>query len=208
VDGETDNLSGLVDLLREINPPYGKFAVTGNHEFYAGLDQSLNFTKAAGFTVLRGAGADVGGFITIAGIDDPTAKTFDAVEGIREEQLLSGLSDGRFAILLKHQPFVLKGSPPLFDLQLSGHTHKGQIFPFTLLTRLVFSYNSGCHQLADGSILYVSRGSGTWGPPMRLMAPPEITIIDLRHDGSCCRNRTNTVEEHLFAYCKNLLSNI
>ncbi|MBN2539489.1 MAG: metallophosphoesterase [Deltaproteobacteria bacterium] len=184
VDGETDNLSCLVELLRKIAPAYGKFAVTGNHEFYAGLTQSLNFTRTAGFTVLRGEGADVGGFITIAGVDDPTAKIFGAVEGVREDKLLSGFSDDRFTILLKHQPVVLKGSPALFDLQLSGHTHKGQIFPFTLLTRLVFSFNSGRYQLADGAMLYVSRGSGTWGPPMRLMAPPEITIIDLIHDGS------------------------
>ena len=182
VDGETNNLSKLADFLREIDPAYGKFAVTGNHEFYAGLTQSLNFTRTAGFTVLRGEGADVSGFITIAGVDDPTAKTFDAIEGVREEKLLPGFSDDRFTILLKHQPVVLKGSPALFDLQLSGHTHKGQIFPFTLLTRLVFSFNSGRYQLADGATLYVSRGSGTWGPPMRLMAPPEITIIDLIHD--------------------------
>ncbi|MBW2558699.1 MAG: metallophosphoesterase [Deltaproteobacteria bacterium] len=181
VDGQADNMSGSADLLRGINPEYGKFAVTGNHEFYAGLTQSLDFTRRAGFAVLRGEGVDVGGFINVAGVDDPTARIYGAVEGIPEKKLFSGFSDDRFTILLKHQPVVLKGSPALFDLQLSGHTHKGQIFPFTLVTRLFFAFNSGCYHLDEGSVLCVSRGAGTWGPPMRFMAPPEITIIDLVH---------------------------
>lgn len=181
VDGQADNLSGPADLLREIIPAYGKFAVTGNHEFYAGLVQALDFTERAEFRVLRGEGTNVGGFINVAGVDDPTARIYGAVEGVPEEKLLSGFSDDMFTILLKHQPVVKKGSPGLFDLQLSGHTHKGQMFPFNLVTRLVFAFNSGCYHLDGGSVLYVSRGAGTWGPPMRLMAPPEITIIDLVH---------------------------
>ncbi|MDO9516035.1 MAG: metallophosphoesterase [Syntrophales bacterium] len=184
VDGETNNLSALADILRETNPAYGKFAVTGNHEFYAGLTQSLDFTRKAGFTVLRGEEADVGGFMTVAGVDDPTGRIYRSLAGAPEKELLERAPGDRFTILLKHQPVVLKGSPALFDLQLSGHTHKGQIFPFTLLTRLAFAFNSGQHQLTDRAILYVSRGSGTWGPPMRIMAPPEITIIDLIHDGA------------------------
>lgn len=181
VDGQADNMSRSADLLREINPEYGKFAVTGNHEFYAGLAQALDFTERAGFRVLRGEGVNVGGFIDVAGVDDPTARIYGAIEGVPEDKLLSGFSNDRFTILLKHQPVVRKASPDLFDLQLSGHTHKGQIFPFTLVTRLFFAFNSGCYHLDGGSVLYVSRGAGTWGPPMRLMAPPEITIIDLVH---------------------------
>jgi len=184
VDGETNNLSKLSDLLRKIDPAYGKFAVTGNHEFYAGLAQSLDFTRKAGFAVLRGERADVGGFVTVAGVDDPTGRIYRSREGAPEKELLEESHGDRFTLLLKHQPVVLKGSTALFDLQLSGHTHKGQMFPFTLLTRLAFTFNSGLYQLTDGAMLYVSRGAGTWGPPMRLMAPPEITIIDLIHEGS------------------------
>jgi hypothetical protein len=66
-----------------------------------------------------------------------------------------------------------------FDLQLSGHVHKGQIFPFNLLTWLAFPVRAGMNQLADGSLLYVNRGTGTWGPPIRFLAPPELTVIDL-----------------------------
>ena len=180
VDGETNNLSGLAVLLREIEPAYGKYAVTGNHEFYAGLDQALTFTKNAGFTPLRGEQRDVAEFLTVAGVDDSAGKIYRSHTGLPESELLAGLSDNRFILFLKHQPVVPISS---FDLQLSGHTHQGQLFPFTLLTRLVFPYNSGLHRLGNGSQLYVSRGSGTWGPPMRLMAPPEVTIIDLVHDG-------------------------
>ena len=184
IDGEADNMSGAVDLLRKIKPAYGKYAVTGNHEFYAGLAQAINFTEGAGFRVLRGEGTNVGGLINIAGVDDSTARVYGAIEGVPEEKLLTGFSGDQFTLLLKHQPVVHKTSPGFFDLQLSGHTHKGQIFPFTLITRLVFRFNSGYYHLKEGSAIYVSRGAGTWGPPMRFMAPPEITIIDLVHDGS------------------------
>ena len=67
----------------------------------------------------------------------------------------------------------------LFDLQLSGHTHQGQIFPFSLITRMVFPHHSGDYRLPGRGLLHVNRGTGTWGPPMRFLAPPEITVIDL-----------------------------
>ena len=70
-----------------------------------------------------------------------------------------------------------------YDLQLSGHTHKGQIFPFTLVTRLWFARQDGLYRLEGGSLLYVSRGTGTWGPPMRFLAPPEVTLITVTRTG-------------------------
>jgi predicted MPP superfamily phosphohydrolase len=181
VDGQIDNLTGLAELLRTVNPPYGKFAITGNHEFYAGLDQALNFTQSAGFTVLRGEGYDADGIITIVGIDDPTGKYFGSYRGVSEKTLLSHHSNKKFVLLLKHIPIVNKEAVGLFDLQLSGHTHGGQIFPFSLITRLFFPYHAGLIPLSHGSQLYVSRGSGTWGPPIRFLSPPEVTIIKLVH---------------------------
>jgi len=74
---------------------------------------------------------------------------------------------------------VEQGASGAFDLQLSGHTHGGQIFPFSLITRLVFPFHAGNYRLTDGALLHVNRGTGTWGPPVRFLAPPEITIIDL-----------------------------
>jgi predicted MPP superfamily phosphohydrolase len=181
VDGQIDDLGGLAELLSEIRPPYGKFAVTGNHEFYAGLDQALRFTEKAGFTVLRGEARDVAGFVTIAGVDDPTARYFGAVRGAPEPRLLAGVPRERLALLLKHRPVIGEKALGLIDVQLSGHTHKGQIFPFTYLSKAFFPYNAGLVSLPGNFYLYVSRGSGTWGPPIRFLAPPEVTIITLVH---------------------------
>ena len=181
VDGQIDDLTGLAELLNEIHPPFGKFAVTGNHEFYAGLDQALRFTEKAGFTVLRGEARDVAGFVTIAGVDDPTARYFGAVRGAPEPRLLAGVPRERFALLLKHRPVMGEEALGLVDMQLSGHTHKGQIFTFNYLSKIFFPHDAGLVHLPGNSFLYVSRGSGTWGPPIRFLAPPEVTIITLVH---------------------------
>jgi predicted MPP superfamily phosphohydrolase len=179
VDGQTDSLNGVGNLLREIKAPLGKYAVTGNHEFYAGLDRSLEFMKQAGFHVLRGEGTSVEGLITIVGVDDPAVRGYGPSREVPEKELLSGLPKETFTLFLKHRPDVEKSAVGLFDLQLSGHAHKGQIFPWTLIVRLVFPQIAGLYDLSSGSSLYVSRGSGTWGPPIRFLAPPEVTVIDL-----------------------------
>lgn len=181
VDGQINRLEGLADLLKEINPRYGKFAITGNHEFYAGLAQALDFTKNAGFSILRGEGVNVSGLINIAGFDDPQGKTYGLYKDISEKELLSGLSPQKFTLLLKHRPVIDKDALGLFDLQLSGHAHKGQIFPFSLITRLYYRHtaHAGHLRLMDNSYLYVSRGAGTWGPPIRFLSLPEVTVIEL-----------------------------
>jgi uncharacterized protein len=179
VDGQTDSLNGVGNLVREIKAPLGKFAVTGNHEFYAGLDRSLEFMKQAGFRVLRGEATTVAGVITIAGVDDPAVRGYGPAKEVPEREILSELPKDKFTLFLKHRPDVEKSAVGLFDLQLSGHAHKGQIFPWTLIVRLVFPQIAGLYDLSSGSSLYVSRGSGTWGPPIRFLAPPEVTIIDL-----------------------------
>ncbi|OGW39287.1 MAG: hypothetical protein A2Y97_08590 [Nitrospirae bacterium RBG_13_39_12] len=179
VDGQIDNLSEFAESFKEINPRYGKFAITGNHEFYAGLTNALNFTEKAGFTVLRGERLTVSGIINIAGVDDPQVKTYGNFRDIPEKELLSGLPGGKFTLLLKHRPLVDKNAIGLFDLQISGHIHKGQIFPFSLITGLYYPTQAGFANLPKGSCLYISRGSGTWGPPIRFLSPPEVTVIEL-----------------------------
>ena len=179
VDGPAARLPGLLEPFGDIRPALGKFAVTGNHEFYAGLEQALAFTREAGFEVLRGEARDLGGVLTLAGVDDPAGRGFSLkgrADGERE--LLAGLSRDRFVLFLKHRPLVEEGSLGLFDLQLSGHTHRGQIYPFNHVVDLYFPRSSGLHDLGR-SHLYVSRGSGTWGPPMRVLAPPEVTVIEI-----------------------------
>ncbi len=90
----------------------------------------------------------------------------------------------QFILYLKHRPLVDKEAIGLFDLQLSGHAHKGQIFPFSLVTKLVYPTDEGGLILPHNSILYVSRGAGTWGPPIRFLAPPDIVVIELMHQDS------------------------
>lgn len=179
VDGQINDLSRMAEMFRNIQVKYGKFAVTGNHEYYAGLDRALAFTEAAGFSVLRGRVVQIEDMIHIAGVDDPAAKRFGLDPAVSEKKLLSGHKKEGFTLLLKHRPLVNQESSGLFDLQLSGHAHKGQIFPFSLIIRMLYPIDAGLLRLEDGSHLYVSRGTGTWGPPMRFLAPPEVTVIDL-----------------------------
>ncbi len=178
VDAQINNLPGLAEMLREVTAKYGKFAIMGNHEYYAGPEKSRAFIQEAGLMLLRDEVVTAGP-ITIVGVDDRTAVQLHLRRPSPEKKLLSGLSRDKFILFLKHQPRIDPNTIGLFDLQLSGHTHKGQIFPFTLLTRLSFPLNAGTYDLGKGSLLHVSRGTGTWGPPVRFLAPPEVTIIQL-----------------------------
>ncbi len=133
----------------------------------------------AGFILLQGETQTLANLIHIAGVDDPAGRYQGRPGSDSEYQVLSTLSTDLFTLLLKHQPIVDKNSTRHFDLQLSGHTHNGQIFPFSLLTRLFYKTHPGLTQLQDGSFAYVSRGSGTWGPPVRFLSPPEVTLIEI-----------------------------
>lgn len=180
VDGQMDGRDGLTGLMREIRPRFGMFAVTGNHELYVGSRQALSFLREAGFTVLRGEAVEIPGVMTVAGVDDPVfCGKVEAAD--QERKVLAQSHPDRFLLLLKHRPLVAAASRGTFDLQLSGHVHKGQIFPFEFLTRIHFPLPTGLSALAEGGALYVSRGTGTWGPPIRFLAPPEVTVFRIRH---------------------------
>jgi len=182
VDGQLDRIDTLADPLRGIQPRYGKFAITGNHEFFAGIARTVAFTEKAGFRMLRDEAVTIPKVLTLVGIDDP-GRGYSPQRLVAEEGLLKGLPKGQFVLLLKHRPLVNNKSLGLFDLQLSGHTHKGQIFPFRYAVSLSFPYYAGFYDLGRGSGLYVSRGSGTWGPPIRFLAPPEVTVIEIIPQG-------------------------
>ncbi len=179
VDGQLDGVAELAEILHRIPAPRGKFAVLGNHEYYAGVDRAIDFTRKSGFTLLRDDSVTIDGAVRIAGVDDPAGARFGRTGGTDETTLLGNRPDGRFTVLLKHRPQLDPATGGKFDLQLSGHTHHGQIFPFRLLTRLVFPLLAGDHPVPGGGILHVSRGTGTWGPPMRFLAPPEITVVEI-----------------------------
>jgi uncharacterized protein len=176
LDGELDQVMVLAKQFVPIKPKFGKYAIMGNHEYYLGIDHALQFTKDAGFDILRNETRQVAG-IDIFGMDDITGRKLGVSPDNRVfEKLLTAGHDG-FVLLLKHQPVV--DEKEKFNLQLSGHTHGGQIFPFRLVTHLFFPTDYGYYPLGKDKILYVSRGAGTWGPPVRIFAPPEITVIDL-----------------------------
>jgi hypothetical protein len=123
--------------------------------------------------------------ITISGVDDPAGRHAGVPPpSLSEQALLGSVPTDRFRLLLKHRPAVPIASDGLFDLQLSGHVHKGQIFPFNLLVRLLYPIPCGTSATPKGSLIHVSRGSGTWGPPLRFLAPPEVTVIDIIPKGS------------------------
>ncbi len=173
VDGVLGGSGHLAEPLTRIRAPAGRFAVLGNHEFYVGEARSLAFIKRAGFVVLRDQARMVAG-LRLVGLDD-------AGHGGRyHEQRLLPPGQGPFTILIKHRPLVNPRALGRFHLQLSGHTHGGQIFPWNLAMRMMYPYPLGLARLPQGGLLYTSRGTGTWGPPIRVLAWPEITVIDLK----------------------------
>ncbi|TLN19158.1 metallophosphoesterase, partial [bacterium] len=171
VDAQLNHLDGLSEIFSAIKPPLGKYAVLGNHESYAGLGNSLDFLDKSGFRLLRDESVTSGGAVNIAGVDDSHKNA--------DEKALSSAQPSLYTIFLKHKPLVDPKAAAIFDLQLSGHAHRGQIFPFNLLSGLNFPMQNGLYRLEGGASLYASRGTGTWGPPMRVFSPPEVTIIDI-----------------------------
>lgn len=176
VDGQGEDFDLLARRFRTLQVTGGLYAITGNHEYFAGLEHSLQFLRNAGFTVLRGEAATTKG-IVLAGVDDPTAQAMGLEVRLDTRMALASARKADFIVLLKHQPVIDSNTP--FDLQLSGHIHGGQIFPFGILPWLTYGVHSGLTRLDDGRQLYVSRGTGTWGPPIRLFAAPEITLITI-----------------------------
>ncbi|MBI4709987.1 MAG: metallophosphoesterase, partial [Nitrospirae bacterium] len=182
LNGTVDNIDYLAGHIKKINARLGKFAVTGNHEFYGGLDNAVKFMQNSGFTVLRGEGVSIQNLINIAGLDDSAVKDFEPAENVPKKsvrKIISELPRNTFTILLNHRPEIDGDALGTFDLMLSGHTHKGQIFPIRIIPKLMFPIDSGYAKLPQGSSVYVSRGAGTAGPPVRFLAPPEITIIEI-----------------------------
>jgi len=182
LDSSVNYIDYLSEKLKDINAPLGKFAVIGNHEFYGGLKHAVKFIEDSGFILLRNYGENVRGIINIAGVDDlgDTGNGLgENAKSSSEREILAGLPPDIFTILLKHRSDVNNDSLGFFDLQLSGHTHKGQIFPINLLTCFIFEHHAGFKNLEKGAAIYVSRGAGTAGPPVRFLSPPELTIIEI-----------------------------
>lgn len=179
VDGNARHVERLLPLLRELRAPLGVYAVTGNHEFYAGLEKSVRLLESAGFTLLRDGHVEVRPGLVLAGVDDLTARRQYGIEHRSLQRALARRPPGA-CILLSHTPWDAEEADTLgVELMLSGHTHDGQIWPFSYLVRLSYPFIGGTYRV--GSLtLHVSRGTGTWGPRLRLWKPAEITLMTLR----------------------------
>lgn len=188
-DQTDEHVSGLAATLAELEAPLGKLAVTGNHEFYRGLARAAPLMRAAGFNVLHGQCVRVAPGLLVAGVDDYAALRLGVAVAEEEDRILPPRERADFVILLKHRPYVEESSVGRFDLQLSGHIHGGQVFPARLPLMLFCRYSAGWYNLGQGSALYVSRGAGTFGVPMRLLSPPEVTLIVLEPTGEAEGNQ-------------------
>jgi hypothetical protein len=181
VDGSVEDLAHHVAPLAKLSAKDGVFFVTGNHEYYSGADEWIAHLRSLGVRVLRNEHLRIRGDegFDLAGIDDANAHEFGNGHGADIEKALAGRDTSRACVLLAHQPRGIHVADKLgVDLQLSGHTHGGQLFPWNFLVRLQQPFVAGLHKLSRAYI-YVSRGTGYWGPPMRVGAPAEITEIEL-----------------------------
>jgi len=175
VDGSVAELGRSVSPLADLRARDGVFFVLGNHEYYSGAKEWIRHLPTLGIRVLVNERVSVAGLagFDLAGVDDPTGAPDMA-------RTLADRDSDRAVVLLAHQPRAVFDASKLgVDLQLSGHTHGGQIFPFHVLVGLQQPYVSGLHD-HHGTAVYVSRGTGYWGPAMRIGAPAEITRIELR----------------------------
>jgi predicted MPP superfamily phosphohydrolase len=182
VDGAAEGTRAKAELMAGLQAAHGVCFVTGNHEYYSGVDEWLAHLPSLGIRVLRNERVTIGEGLDafdLAGVDDWSGRGFGHGHGPDLARALAGRDRGRVLILLAHQPKqIFEAAAADVDLQLSGHTHGGQMFPFGLLVRLQQPYVAGFH-MHEGTGIYVSRGTGYWGPPMRVGSPAEITQIEL-----------------------------
>jgi predicted MPP superfamily phosphohydrolase len=181
VDGTVAELGEAAAPLRNLRARHGSYFVTGNHEYYSEAEEWVAEVERLGLQVLRNERREIlarGGALDLAGVDDPTVDRFGS--GPDLDAALGGRDPSRPVVLLAHQPIVVREAAKHgVDLQLSGHTHGGQMAPFDLLVGLEQPVVSG-HATIDGTRIYVTNGAGFWGPPVRVGAPPQVTLVELR----------------------------
>lgn len=183
VDGSVPQLHNDTAPLGDLNARYGRYFVTGNHEYYSGVMPWLDEVARLGWDVLLNTHRVIekdGARIVLAGVTDFNAGGYFADQTSNPQAAIAGAPVGVVRVLLAHQPkSVVEAAAAGYDLQLSGHTHGGQFFPWDSLARLAQPYIAGLHR-HENMWVYVSRGTGYWGPPVRIGQPSEITLVTLR----------------------------
>jgi predicted MPP superfamily phosphohydrolase len=182
VDGSVAELRSEVEVLKELTAPAGVFFVTGNHEYYSGVLPWIEEMQKLGLTVLQNEHLLLpykNSKIIVAGVHDYTAGQFIKAHASDPQKAIAGAEAGVVKILLAHQPRnIFAAAAAGFDLQISGHTHGGQYLPWSYLVTLSQPYIAGLHR-HDRTWIYVNRGAGYWGPPLRLGIPSEVTLLKL-----------------------------
>jgi len=174
----------LGSAIKNLSAPLGVYGVTGNHEYIGGVDEAAEYLTSHGIHLIRDSVIKINNSFYLAGREDLTIERFSGRTRKSAQELLKDTGDDLPVILLDHQPFRLeKAAAAGADLQLSGHTHHGQLWPFNFITRAVYTISSGFGEV-DGMKVYVSSGIGTWGPPMRLGTRPEIVKIRVNFNSS------------------------
>jgi predicted MPP superfamily phosphohydrolase len=179
VDGSVVELGPAAAPLRDIRSRNGAFFVTGNHEYFSGAEEWVAQVQRLGMRALRNERVEIAG-LDLAGVNDLGGGDPGPHGGPDLDAALGDRDPDRPVVLLAHQPVVVHDAARhKVDLQLSGHTHGGQMVPFNLVVRLAQPVVSG-YATIDGTQLYVTNGAGFWGPPVRVGAPPQVTLIELR----------------------------
>ena len=188
VDGSVRELAVHIAPLADLRSRHGTFVVTGNHEYYSGADAWIAELRRLGLSVLLNehvvlvpadTRASVERPLVLAGVTDFKAAYFDSEQRSDLVRALAGAPSDAVRLLLAHQPRSAAAAAQAgFDLQLSGHTHGGQFYPWNLFVRLQQPFTAGLHRWGKLWV-YTSRGTGYWGPPNRFGSPSEITLLRL-----------------------------
>lgn len=187
IEDETE-AAEIREILSSYIPRLGTWAVLGNHEYYSGLEAVERFFSANGIRLLRDQWATPGGELLLIGRDDRTVERYGGARAplaaIRDEALRNALVDATAlpCVVMDHQPFDLHEAEEVgAHLEVSGHTHRGQLFPFQWIVRAIYECHYGSHRRGD-TRYYVSSGAGTWGPPVRTAGRPEVVILTLQKE--------------------------
>ncbi|WP_098894986.1 metallophosphoesterase [Streptomyces sp. t99] len=176
VDGSVADLGSAAEPLAALRARHGSYFVTGNHEYFSGAEQWVDHVRELGLVPLENARVEIEGF-DLAGVNDIAGETEG--QGPDFGRALGDWDRGRAAVLMAHQPVVIHDAVEHgVDLQLSGHTHGGQLWPGNYLAELANPTVAGLERYGDTQ-LFVSRGAGAWGPPVRVGAPSDITVVEL-----------------------------
>jgi predicted MPP superfamily phosphohydrolase len=171
---------GIGEAFEKLNPKYGVYSITGNHEYINGVESCVRYAENFGIKFLRDSSTIIDSSFYLIGRDDSAKHQFTGKQRKSLDEIVEDLSDNYPKILMDHTPFKLEQAEQNgIDLQLSGHTHHGQIWPGNLITKMVYELSWG-YKKKNNTQYYVSSGAGTWGPPVRTGSSSEVVNIKIK----------------------------